>query len=97
MIERAIRPRLLDPFLGSGSTALACILEGVDWIGIEREAEYVEIAKARVAFMQEHVRKHGRPPIDMGTAQAVKDAEAKDGEVDERQVDLFDLANPRRE
>ena len=81
--------KVLDPFLGSGTTALACILEGVDWIGIEREAEYVEIAEARVAFMQEHVHKHGRPPIDMGTAQAVKAAEDKDD--DPRQVSLFDL------
>jgi DNA modification methylase len=39
---------VLDPFLGSGSTAIACELEGFEWIGIEKEAEYVAIAEARL-------------------------------------------------
>lgn len=40
---------VLDPFLGSGTTAIAAIQEGFDWIGIEREAEYCDIARARIA------------------------------------------------
>ena len=40
---------VLDPFTGSGSTGKAAALEGFRFIGIEREAEYVEIAKARIA------------------------------------------------
>jgi site-specific DNA-methyltransferase (adenine-specific) len=39
---------VLDPFAGSGSTLVAAKREGFQYIGIEREAEYVEIAKARV-------------------------------------------------
>jgi DNA modification methylase len=39
---------VLDPFLGSGSTAIACELEGFPWIGIEKEPEYVAIAEARL-------------------------------------------------
>jgi hypothetical protein len=39
---------VLDPFLGSGSTALACELEGFPWVGIEKEPEYVAIAEARL-------------------------------------------------
>ena len=39
---------VLDPFLGSGSTAIAAELEGFPWIGIEREPEYVAIAEARL-------------------------------------------------
>ena len=39
---------ILDPFTGSGSTGKAAMLEGFRFIGIEREAEYVEIAKARI-------------------------------------------------
>lgn len=39
---------ILDPFMGSGSTGLAAILEGFRLIGIEREAEYVAIARARI-------------------------------------------------
>lgn len=40
---------VLDPFLGSGTTGVAAIEEGCRFIGIEREAPYVEIAKARIA------------------------------------------------
>jgi site-specific DNA-methyltransferase (adenine-specific) len=40
---------VLDPFMGSGSTGKACALEGFGFIGIEREAEYLEIARARIA------------------------------------------------
>jgi site-specific DNA-methyltransferase (adenine-specific) len=40
---------VLDPFMGSGSTGKAAVLEGFSFIGIEREAEYFNIAKARLA------------------------------------------------
>ena len=40
---------VLDPFMGSGTTGIACVLEGREFIGIEREAEYVEIAEKRIA------------------------------------------------
>jgi DNA modification methylase len=39
---------VLDPFMGSGSTGKAAMLEGFRFIGIEREAEYLEIARQRV-------------------------------------------------
>ena len=39
---------VLDPFTGSGSTGKAAVLEGFRFIGIEREAEYVDIARARI-------------------------------------------------
>lgn len=41
---------VLDPFMGSGSTGKAAMLEGFRFIGIEREEPYLEIARARVAF-----------------------------------------------
>lgn len=41
---------VLDPFMGSGSTGKACAYEGFDFIGIEREPDYLEIAEARIAF-----------------------------------------------
>lgn len=40
---------VLDPFAGSGSTGAACMLEGRRFIGIERDARYVPIARARIA------------------------------------------------
>jgi len=39
---------VLDPFCGSGTTLMAAKLTGRDYIGIEREEEYIEIAKCRV-------------------------------------------------
>jgi hypothetical protein len=41
---------VLDPFLGSGTTGAAAVRVGVDFIGIEREAEYVHIAERRIAL-----------------------------------------------
>lgn len=40
---------VFDPFCGSGSTGKAARLEGFQFIGIEREVEYVEIARHRIA------------------------------------------------
>jgi DNA modification methylase len=45
---------ILDPFTGSGTTGCAAVLEGFDFIGIEREPEYVAIAEARIAWWAEH-------------------------------------------
>lgn len=39
---------VLDPFMGSGSTGVACIRKDFDFIGIELSEEYYEIAKARI-------------------------------------------------
>ena len=48
---RLITPKggtVLDCFTGSGSTGVACKLEGFNFIGIERDSEYVKIAEARI-------------------------------------------------
>ena len=48
---RLVTPKggvVLDPFMGSGSTGMAAKDEGFDFIGIEKEKEYFEIAEARI-------------------------------------------------
>ena len=40
---------VLDPFLGSGTTALACVAEGRRCVGVERHPPYVETCNRRVA------------------------------------------------
>ena len=40
---------VLDPFMGSGSTGKAAVLEGFQFIGIERDEEYMKIAENRIA------------------------------------------------
>ena len=40
---------VLDPFTGSGSTGKAAVAEGFNFIGIEMDEQYAEIARARIA------------------------------------------------
>ena len=50
-LVRLITPKggtVLDPYIGSGSTGIGAKLEGFDFIGIEREQEYCDIAEARI-------------------------------------------------
>jgi hypothetical protein len=39
---------VLEPFAGSGATVEACILEGFNYIAIEREAEYLPLIQHRI-------------------------------------------------
>ena len=43
---------VLDPFMGSGSTGKAATLEGFDFVGIELDAGYLEIARRRIEHAQ---------------------------------------------
>ncbi len=43
---------VLDPFTGSGSTGCAAVQEGMVFVGIEQDADYVEIARARIAHWE---------------------------------------------
>jgi hypothetical protein len=50
-LVRLVTPKggtVLDPFTGSGSTALACDAEQFNFIGCELSAEYAEIARNRI-------------------------------------------------
>lgn len=40
---------VLDPFMGSGTTGIACILQGRKFIGIEKRPDYFEMACRRIA------------------------------------------------
>jgi DNA modification methylase len=41
---------VIDPFMGSGTTGVAAVLEGRNFIGIEREEKFFRIASARIEF-----------------------------------------------
>jgi site-specific DNA-methyltransferase (adenine-specific) len=47
---------VLDPFNGSGSTGCAAVLEGFQYIGIEREAEYIAISEKRIEARSKQVQ-----------------------------------------
>lgn len=40
---------IIDPFMGSGTTGVACVRKGKAFYGIEREAKYFDIACRRIA------------------------------------------------
>ena len=44
---------VLDPFMGSGTTGVACVMEGRKFLGIEQDAEYIKIAQARIAHARQ--------------------------------------------
>lgn len=52
---RLVAPKgatVLDCFTGSGSTGMAAVWEGMQFIGIEREPDYLAIARARIAWAE---------------------------------------------
>lgn len=69
LIERIIKASsneemvVLDPFMGTGSTALACINLNRHFIGIEKDKEYVQIANARINHQNEPI-----PQLEMALA-----------------------------
>lgn len=48
---------VLDPFMGSGSTGKAALREGFSFVGIDVTPEYVEIARARLAYEWERIER----------------------------------------
>jgi site-specific DNA-methyltransferase (adenine-specific) len=54
IIEHYTKPgnTVLDPFMGSGTTGVACVQTGRNFIGIEIDPGYFEIAKRRIEQAQ---------------------------------------------
>lgn len=50
---------VLDPFVGSGTTAIACVLEARSCIGIEIEPKYLEIINTRLLSLQKDSSLYG--------------------------------------
>lgn len=50
VVEKFTKPgdTVLDPFMGSGTTGVACVETGRNFIGIEKEPSYYAIAEARI-------------------------------------------------
>ncbi len=54
---------VLDPFMGTGTTGIACALEERDFIGIEKESEYYTIAEKRINYWSLQPKLTGIDPI----------------------------------
>jgi DNA modification methylase len=79
---------VLDPFTGSGTTGIACALERFEFVGIEREAEYAAIARARLAWWSEH-------PDGMELVRRLEAEREVKAKADAGQLDLFAVAPAR--
>ena len=89
---------VLDPFLGSGTTAIACKQLGRHYIGIEKDQRYYDIAKKRVdeatIFRRESEQLAARqtPEAEPGLPDEPPASTDEDmPPVDEEQADLPDL------
>ena len=51
--------KVLDPFLGSGTTAVSAVLEGCEWVGCELTPDYWPLIEARVAEAHRKLRDEG--------------------------------------
>jgi DNA modification methylase len=48
LVRKGDPQTVCDPFMGSGSTGIACIRTGRKFVGIEKDARYFEIARQRL-------------------------------------------------
>ena len=55
---------VLDPFLGSGTTAVAAILEGFDWMGCEMTDDYWPIIEGRVEWAQKQAEEEKAKAVE---------------------------------
>ena len=62
---------VLDPFMGSGTTGIACVNEGRDFIGIEQGEEYFEIAQRRIEHAQNELK------VDLPLLELIDEREPK--------------------
>jgi modification methylase len=56
-IESTTAKIILDPFMGSGSTAIAAEVCGRKWIGLEISKDYCKIARERIEVARRHIKK----------------------------------------
>ncbi len=47
---------VIDPFMGSGTTGIAAYREGCEFIGIELEQEYYDIAQRRISHARSNIQ-----------------------------------------
>jgi len=72
---------ILDCFMGSGSTGIACLRTGHDFIGVEREIDYVGIATSRVRYWGSQ----------QGYVSRIIESDYKPEVIEQEPIDLWDM------
>ncbi len=73
---------VLDPFLGSGTTGCAAVLEGLDHVGVDLDPGYLAIAEARIRFWREHGEDGLRVVAERAAGERVRAEVAASGQLD---------------
>ena len=68
---------VLDPYMGSGTTGIACILEGREFVGIEIAEDYFAIAQARISHF-EGMAQLDRALLDQEMADAAEEEDTEE-------------------
>ncbi len=92
-LVRLVTPKngiCLDPYLGSGTTAIACEMEKFSWIGIELMPEYAEIAKARIGAVKDY-------EATLDTKTIIKESIKEDKEKEAGIMNIFDFMEEKNE
>ncbi len=63
---------VLDPFIGSGTTAVAALMEGRQYVGIDLSEEYCQFARQRVSDVAREMERSSEPP-EIPSALAVRE------------------------
>jgi site-specific DNA-methyltransferase (adenine-specific) len=76
-LARLITPAngiVLDPFCGSGTTGVACKIEGFEFVGMEQDPEYAKISEARINNFVELIKsqKQNDENVDIEDKQQLK-------------------------
>jgi modification methylase len=56
IISSTYAKTVLDPFMGSGTTAIAALMNNIEYLGIELSPEYIEMAEKRISDFQSQGR-----------------------------------------
>jgi DNA modification methylase len=52
LVSTDVNDIILDPFIGAGSTAIACVKAGRKYVGYEIDRKYFDVARNRIQMMK---------------------------------------------
>lgn len=75
LVDSLVAESCCDPFMGSGSTGVACVRAGKRFVGIEVDEDYCDLAVSRIRRAYEEMALLEPPPKAMVTAELWRDRE----------------------
>lgn len=82
LLEDVPRGVVIDPFMGSGTTGVACLRTGHDFVGIDQDEEYLQIADERIRYWSRAHNPWGSADIESEAPPIENEAEPEGGVLD---------------